>query len=153
MKIIYICLWCMACTLLISDHTLAHGVRGRISSQKALMVESEYDDGEAMGYADVEVYSPMETICFQSGRTDRNGRFVFFPDKKGDWKVIVNDGMGHQLTLKTNVDENLVLIEQGSQAKSVENSRSFSGFQKIIMGLAFIFGTFGVVSLCKGKRN
>jgi hypothetical protein len=117
------------------------------------MVESEYDDGEPMGYADVEVYNPMEKIPFQSGRTDQNGRFLFFPDKKGDWKVIVNDGMGHQLVLKTNIDDNLNLIEQSSQTKAVENSRSFSGFQKIIMGLAFIFGTFGVVSLFKGKKT
>ncbi len=107
-----------------------------------------------MSYAAVEVYSPMGKIPFQSGRTDQNGRFLFFPDKKGEWKVIVNDGIGHQLVLKTNIDDNLILIEQTSnRTKAIENSRSFSGFQKIIMGLALIFGTFGVVSLCKGKKK
>jgi len=152
MKILYSCLCWMACTLLISNSVCAHGVQGRISSQKAIMVESEYDDGEPMSYAAAEVYGPMEKIAFQTGRTDQNGRFLFFPDKRGEWKVIVNDGMGHQLVLKTNVDDNLILIEQSSHTKTVEDSWSFSGFQGVVMGIALIFGIFGLVTLCKGKK-
>ena len=151
MKILYICLCWIACTLLISNSVLAHGVQGRISSQKAIMVESEYDDGEPISYAAVEVYGPMGKIAFQTGRTDQNGRFLFFPDKGGEWKVIVNDGMGHQLVLKTSVDDNRDFIEQNNQTKTVEDSWTFSGFQGVVMGIAVIFGVFGVITLCRSK--
>ena len=117
------------------------------------MLESQYDDGEPMSYAEVEVYGPVEKIVFQSGRTDQNGRFLFLPDKVGEWKIIVNDGMGHQLVLKTNVDDSPDLIEQNSQTGTVEDSQPFSGFQGVVMGIALIFGVFGVVSCCKGKKN
>ena len=151
MRILYICLYWIACIFLISNSALAHGVQGRISSQKAIMVESEYDDGEPMSYAAVEVYGPLGKISFQTGRTDQNGRFLFFPDKEGEWKVIINDGMGHKLVLKTNIDANSDLIKQSSQTKAVKNSRTFSGFQGIVMGIAVIFGIFGVITLCRNK--
>ncbi len=151
MKTLYIWLCWIVCTFLLSNSVLAHGVRGGISSQKAIMVESEYDDGESMSYAAVEVYGPMEKIAFQTGRTDQNGRFLFFPDKGGEWKVIVNDGMGHQLVLKTNFDDTPDLVEQNSQIKTIEDSRTFSGFQGVVMGIAFIFGVFGVITLCRSK--
>ncbi len=98
---------------MLADIGRTHGVRGRIGSETSILVEVEYDDGEPVSYAAVEVLNLKEKIPFQTGRTDRNGRFLFLPDKPGEWKVVVNDEMGHRVALKTTIDKNINLTGKG----------------------------------------
>lgn len=86
----------------------AHGVMETVGSG-GMVVTAQYDTGEAMSYARVNISAPGAGLTFQSGRTDRNGRFCFFPDGAGDWKVIVDDEMGHRLEVMVPVDETLTL--------------------------------------------
>jgi nickel transport protein len=60
-----------------------HGARGEVGSG-GIVVSAEYDTGEPMSYAKVKISAPGAELTFQSGRTDRNGRFCFFPDGPGD---------------------------------------------------------------------
>ncbi len=118
----------------------AHGVRGRIK-KGGIVVKAEYDTGEPMSYAKVEVFSP-DMKLFQSGRTDRNGCFCFFPDRKGRWKVIVDDEIGHRLTVIVPVDEKMNL-EFKEKRESV--------FLKTLIGIFFIFCFFAAFMLLKKK--
>ena len=83
----------------------AHGVEGMVESG-GVVVAARYHGGEPMSYARVTVTAPTSEKPFQSGRTDKNGRFAFCPDTPGPWRVVVDDETGHRLNLTVDVDEN-----------------------------------------------
>ena len=147
-----IVLICVIVSLLaLTKNAFPHGVLGKIIVQKGILVEAEYDDGEPMSYSSTEIFDSEEKLPFQSGRTDRNGRFLFYPDKTGDWKVIVNDGMGHRLALKTHIDKSLVLNTKNNQQTG--ETSNFSRYEKALMGISVIFGISGILFWCMGYRK
>ncbi len=84
-------------TCLCAPRIEAHGTAHRVVRDgTAVTVESFYSDKEPMQYAEVLVFSPSDRkVEYQNGRTDKNGRFAFFPDRQGTWRIEVGDGMGH----------------------------------------------------------
>ncbi|MBW1689401.1 MAG: hypothetical protein JRJ70_01435 [Deltaproteobacteria bacterium] len=129
---------------------MAHGVRGEIASG-GIVVIAEYDTGEPMDYAKVDISAPNSKLPFQSGRTDRNGHFCFFPDSPGDWKVVVNDEMGHRLEVVVPVNEAKEL-KIDKQPSSIVNT-SLSRYGKAIIGICIIFGIFGCLLGWKGYKK
>jgi len=99
----------------------AHGAKGTVRDG-GITVRAVYDTGEPMSYAKVKISAPQAELTFQSGRTDRNGRFCFFPDIAGEWKVIVDDEIGHRLELKVPVTDNWIGKNLGSQAEKPVSS-------------------------------
>lgn len=73
----------------------AHGTGSRVTSDRAVVLDLHYSDGEAMSYADVKVFAPSETVAFLHGRADRLGRAAFVPDRDGEWRVEGRDAEGH----------------------------------------------------------
>jgi nickel transport protein len=142
----------IACILTIADTAWAHGIRGKIISKTGILAEAEYDDGEPMSYASVEVFNLKENLPFQTGRTDRNGRFLFLPDNPGDWRVVVNDEMGHRIVLKTRIDENINLNKNQNQTDKTGYAGFLSRYEKILAGVAIVFGMFGFLFWWKGKK-
>jgi nickel transport protein len=90
-------------------------------------------------------------LTFQSGRTDRNGRFCFFPDAPGDWKVVVDDEMGHRLEVRVPVNEALVL--QANEQRGETGESPLSRYEKALMGICIIFGVSGVLVWWRGKKS
>ena len=127
----------------------AHGVKGTVD-KGGIVVTAEYDTGEPMSYAKVNISAPGAKLPFQSGRTDRNGRFCFFPDTPGEWKVIVDDEMGHRLEVNVPVDETLVWQED--QQPGEEGRRVHSRYEKGLMGISIIFGISGLFFWWRGRR-
>lgn len=108
-------------------------------------IEVNYDDGTPMSYSEVKVYSPEDKETeFQQGFTDKNGRFVFFPDVKGKWKIVVNDGMGHGIA--TNI-----FFEKEMKVKKTDRAH-FSRWQKILIGVSLIFGITGILFYLVTKK-
>ena len=99
----------------------AYGVSGKVDSG-GMVVTAQYDTGEPMSYAKVNISAPGAKLTFQSGRTDRNGRFCFFPDGPGDWKVVVDDEMGHRLEVAVPVDETMALQANQQSGESAVSS-------------------------------
>jgi nickel transport protein len=130
--------------------THAHSVKGTVD-KGGIAVTAKYNSGEAMSYARVKISAPGTGLTFQSGRTDRNGRFCFFPDGAGDWKVIVDDEMGHRLEVMVPVDETLTL--QANQQREVADEISLSRYERALMGISIIFGIFGTILGWKGYKN
>lgn len=128
----------------------AHGVRGVITSENAMHVTAAYDDGEPMSYAQVEIRRDGEKLPFQTGRTDRNGRFAFLLDKAGTWTIIVSDEMGHRLALKTGIDNGLELNSPGDQAT---DAGALSRYEKALMGITIIFGICGFFCWWRGTKD
>ena len=126
----------------------AHGVKGKVGSG-GMVVTAQYDTGEPMSYAKVNISAPGAKLTFQSGRTDRNGRFCFFPDGPGDWKVVVDDEMGHRLEVTVPVDETMAL--QANQQSGESVGSSCDRYQRALMGISIIFGIFGIFFWWKGR--
>ncbi len=89
----------------------AHGAGWQIDqSQSATVYQFGYTDGTAMMFAEVTITGPDGKV-WQKGRTDRAGRFALAtPSQPRDgqtgshWKILVSDGMGHQVTVTHSSD-------------------------------------------------
>jgi nickel transport protein len=128
----------------------AHGVTSKIDTG-GIVVSAMYDTGEAMDYARVTVLAPGANLKFQSGRTDRNGRFCFFPDVSGNWKVVVDDEMGHRLKVTVPVDEAMAL--QANPENGNLKPGSLARWEKAVMGVSIIFGISGILFWLKGRKT
>jgi len=85
-----------------SSNSGAHGVDGWVTESAAMLpaVNFKYSDGSPASYASVKIWSPAsDSLEYQNGRTDKNGRFSFIPDIDGKWRIIMNDGVGHRAEL------------------------------------------------------
>ncbi len=123
---------CLNLVLVFASSPLAHGVRGRFYQGPFLGLEATYSDGTPMSYARTKVFYDREKIPFQTGVTDRNGRFLFAPDRPGRYRVIVEDGEGHRLEME--------LTSQKAAQSPAKNPRNFlilSG--QTLLGLILIF--------------
>jgi len=158
MKFITVPIFYLVLTLFFTHIASAHGVIGAIAEKKALLVTAEYDDGEPMSYGAVEIINLEEKLPFQSGRTDRNGRFLFLPDRAGEWQVTISDGMGHQVIIPAKVNENMAInMEENQMDENQKHGLSHGGslprYERILMGISFIFGIFGFLFWWKGRKN
>lgn len=126
----------------------AHGTEHRvIDPGPAAAVEFTYADGSPMSYAEVLVYSPEnDKIEHQNGRADANGRFVFYPDSPGKWRIQANDGTGH-------LEKAFVEISAGDEDKKVSSAAGDKGGQQAgpgglsriwaaVLGLSIILNIF-----------
>lgn len=128
-----------------------HGTEGFTEKAQGSLVNAGYDDGEPMSYAEVEIIGPVSGTPFQKGRTDRNGRFMFLPDQKGLWQIVIKDGMGHRLVLGWEITDVKGGIKEARPTETA--SRKTSRLQGIIMGMSIIFGLFGIVYGWKARSR
>lgn len=129
-----------------------HGVEGTVEPVEGYCITAMYDDGELMSYAAVEIKAPRAEIVFQTGRTDRNGRFMILPDKPGTWQAAVSDGMGHRLALDfevTTEGDNQPKDQSVAPVSTGKTSRTM----KTIAGLSIIFGLCGFFYGWKARRE
>ncbi|MDY7039094.1 MAG: hypothetical protein SV375_23455 [Thermodesulfobacteriota bacterium] len=140
----------LAVIFLLPPRLYGHGVTGKVDAG-GMVVSTEYDTGEPMSYARVKISAPEGKLTFQSGRTDRNGRFCFFPDAAGDWKVVVDDEMGHRLEVAVPVDENLAL--QATRHTGEAAQRFPSIYERAFMGISIIFGISGMFFWWIGRKK
>ncbi|QTA92552.1 hypothetical protein [Desulfonema magnum] len=136
----------------------AHGTGCRIlSDNKAVTAEFYYSDGEAMSYASILVFGPGDDKTeYQNGRTDRSGRFGFYPDKNGTWRIEANDGMGHKAQAAVEVREEKSAETEAeknfpSSHAELGNKGTLSTLLKSVLGLSLIFNIFFVIFLWKRK--
>jgi nickel transport protein len=114
---------------------MPHGMNHK-QLKGGLGIEAAYLDGSPMAGCDVEIYSPADKESpFQTGVADKHGRFIFFPNQKGTWKLVVDDGMGHRL-------ETTILVDKELNAEA-SASGDLQIWQKILMALCLIFGLTG----------
>ncbi|MCX6591561.1 MAG: hypothetical protein NTZ56_08560 [Acidobacteria bacterium] len=100
----------------------------------AIVVRAAYAGTEPCPFASTEIFSPAGPKAeHQNGRTDRTGRFAFLPDQPGNWRVVVDDELGHRVELTIPVNEAASLAVSGAQPV----------WQKAITGAALILGLMG----------
>ena len=137
-----------ACVLvgLGSNAVPAHDLQHEVGvGEGAISVRLFFSDGNVFSFEACEVYRQGEEIPFQVGRTDALGRLVFIPDRPGTWQVKVFSEDGHGL------DFSLVVGEAGAVEKA--GGSPLEGYSRLIVGVAVIFGVFGLVNLFFGSRK
>lgn len=142
----------IAVLLVLSSPAWCHGTTGYTETADGIRVKAEYDDGEPMSYAEIEITSPDSDIPFQKGRTDRNGVFMFAPDGPGIWQMAISDGMGHRLSLEREITA-LKGKQMDSNGSSQKKSTPVSRKEGVMTGLAVIFGLSGVIYGWKVRRS
>jgi len=143
--------------------TSAHGTDYRVlEAAPVIVAEFFYSDNEPLRYAEVLVFSPEnDTVEYQNGRTDKNGRFAFTPEKPGEWRVKVNDGMGHAVQASINVkpDESEDTGEAaGNRIDALAEKQGPAPGQastiiKIIFGLSLLLNIFLGMHIWKNTHN
>ena len=128
----------------------AHGVSGEVFTG-GTSVNARYSDGTPMSYARVKIAAPDGGPTFQSGRTDRNGRFCFYPDGPGHWVVVVDDEMGHRLEVSVPVGENLAVSTTAADAGGGKSPAP--GWMGAVAGIGVIFGLTGLLMSVKRRRK
>jgi nickel transport protein len=77
--------------------TALHGITVRLSQEGRVVVATcRYDGGIPAAGAQATVFAPGEDTPFLTGTTDPAGLFAFLPGTGGEWRVVVDDGMGHR---------------------------------------------------------
>ena len=132
--------------LFVPGSLLAHGV-DLLVIEGGSGIEARYDSGQPISDAEVEVYSPADPdTIFQAGSTDKNGRFLFFPDSDGEWKIKINDGMGHGGTRS-------IIIKDSEIVVNAEGENPPGRSIKILSGLSVIFGITGILFFFLARRE
>lgn len=139
----------------IPENLFAHGVDYEVKEGKAVVIRAGYDDGEPMSYAEIKIFSPdNKDIEHQNGRTDKNGCFAFLPDQIGEWRVVVNDGMGHGVVTEVEVFAVGESASGGKEAMKIETTaKGWPRWQKLITGVSIIWGLAGLVFYLKAKKR
>ena len=145
------CLFAAVCfiSLAAPKPAAAHGTDYRLlDPELAMVVEFIYDDNQPMRFAEVLVFSPADDeIEHQNGRTDMNGRFAFYPDVSGKWRIQADDGTGHLEQLSIEIAE---AEEDSETQRAVDDRSEASGHQHdnlarlwtIVLGLSLIANLF-----------
>lgn len=124
-----------------SSHDLEHSV----TSGKALVVQLYFADNTKFSYEKYEIYRPGEKIAFQVGRTDHLGRIIFIPDKSGAWRIRAFSEDGHGADFTVDVDAAILI---GKVDRTAHKQ-----YTKIFVGVGYILGIFGVISLFYRRRK
>jgi nickel transport protein len=96
-----------------------------------------------MMYAAVRLFPPSrpETEILR-GAADRNGSFSFAPDEAGEWRVTVEDGMGHKGAIVVYVDE----AGEAAADKAARGGSAGGGgaplFMRVLLGVSLILNIF-----------
>ena len=134
--------------------SFAHGVGYREISLKAVPLEFFYSTGEKMSYCEAKIFSPNDSkFAAQSLRTDEQGRAAFIPDVSGDWRIIVNDGQGHQCEAKINITEDFFKNKNENKIINVNEKNSLEIFIRALLGVSLIFNAALLIFTLRKKND
>ncbi|MDR3356164.1 MAG: DUF4198 domain-containing protein [Spirochaetaceae bacterium] len=115
----------------------------------------KYSTGEPVSFARIKVFPPStieRNVESLVSITDRNGVYCFIPDEDGDWRVDMEDGMGH----KGSITVNAALAQgeaAGPESAGKSDGRAPALFN-IALGLSLLVNIFGIWYLLgKGRRK
>jgi len=135
--------------LLLPQTVPAHGTEGAVC-QGGWVVEAKYIGGEVMSFAKVTVTAPNSDKPFQTGRTDRNGKFAFVPDTPGTWRLVADDEMGHRLTMVVEVSA-ASLAGSNEPPAAAANART-SLASRALFGVGLLMLLAGLAAWWQAKK-
>ncbi len=122
---------------------VSHGVKHEFF-ENARGIRVYYEEGEPFSFAYYKIYSPDGKI-FAEGKTDKMGRILFMPDRKGKWKIEVDDGLGHGFIKVFNIEKQKEHI--------VSQKENFPFYLKLIVGVSLIIGFTGIFFYIMARKK
>lgn len=137
--------WLLAAVLCLARPAAAHDLQYSVTAGQAVVVKLFYVDNKPFSFEGYEIYRQGETLPYQVGRSDGQGRIAFLPDRAGAWrlKAISEDGHGLDFTLRTGA---------AAQVEAAEKP-AYERYGRVIVGVAVILGLFGVLSLYVRRKR
>lgn len=124
----------------------AHGTGYELLAPEFITIKTFYDTGLPMKSATVKVFTPDDyKKPVYELKTDEQGLFSFKPDKTGLWVFQILDQSGHGQRINLEVTP-----EMTAHSK---NQSSLTLTQRILMGLAVLWGFIGTALYFKRKRG
>ena len=102
---------------------LLHGMTVRMTVEgRVVVTTSRYDGGIPVANAQVTVFAPGEDEVYLTGTTDPAGFFAFVPNNPGNWRAVVDDGMGHRREARLEVGTASEQEEHGHDALHADHT-------------------------------
>ena len=117
----------------------AHDLHHEVAEGQAAVVRFFFVDNSPFAYENYELYREGDALPYQTGRTDAHGYLSFIPDSASIWhvKVFSEDGHGASFDITTQSDLTVVYVEKPFVDR----------YGRIVIGVAVLFGLFGLFSL------
>lgn len=134
----------------------AHDLQTRVEEKPPFVVISaSYEGTEAASFIQVTVHPPvsanMKVDAFQTGRTDFDGKFVFLPTVPGDWRVRLDDEMGHRVELVATVTGKRAVESATARPSGEAEGRGLG--ERLLIGLSILFGAVGLLYGWMARRR
>lgn len=124
---------------------LAHDLVKSVAQKEAVIVTLTYPDGEPFSYEPYTLYAPAsDTVPFQKGVTAQNGTVAFYPNTPGIWTLKAASADGHGA---------VVTYEAAPAGEPPADTAGMPYWQRLVTGVALIFGFFGLFVLFKPKKG
>jgi nickel transport protein len=116
----------------------------------------KYSTGEPISFAKIKLFPPStrgKDVESLVTITDRNGIICFVPDESGEWRVDMEDGMGHKgsINVTAALDGPDAAADAGKGAKTPEGRAPL--VFNIALGLSLLANIFGVWFLAGRKKR
>jgi len=110
-----------------------HGVQVGIKEvAPAVIATCTYTGDGPVVDAEVTIYSPADSeTAFQQGRTDLKGVFAFVPEVPGEWKFVVDDGLGHRKEVSIILTESFFEAGEAGRERPEGESAAVGGRTRI----------------------
>jgi nickel transport protein len=130
--------------LALGSALFAHDLLHTVTAKTAVVVTLTYPDGSPYSYEPYTVYAPQSpTVPFQKGVTAQNGTVAFAAETPGTWIVKTASADGH----------GAVIAYEAKAGAVSETPAAMPLWQRMITGVALIFGLFGLFVLFKPKKG
>jgi nickel transport protein len=163
--------------LFYSTLAMAHSIRVDMTLKSpAVTIYAGFSKTKPIANAKVEIYAPEAETHYQTGKTDINGNFAFLPNTFGEWKIKIDDEMGHVRNTSISIPkeffhsddaEHETDINSISKVVQIETEEEIETHHhhshtaiteipllyKAIFGLALIFGITGILYGYKANQK
>ncbi|MBI5331311.1 MAG: hypothetical protein HZB71_11945 [Betaproteobacteria bacterium] len=123
----------------------AHDLHFTVSGNQAVVVRLHYVNNAPFNFERYEVYCQDEEHPYQTGRTDRQGRIAFLPDRAGVWRIKVFSEDGHGLDFNVTTD--------AAARVAASDQPAYERYGRIVVGVALILGLFGILAFALSARR
>ena len=131
--------------VLLAPPAAAHEVVVDVAHREAVILTLAEEDGTPFADEAWGIYLAGEEAPYRSGRTDGDGRIVFVPELAGTWRLLAASAHGHGVDVTFEISE-------GGGVSVGERSR-FDRAPRLLAGLGYVLGAFGILQLVTGRRR
>lgn len=137
--------WLVCALAALAAPALGHDLQYSVTGGQAVVVRLFYVDNKPFSFESYSITREGDALPWQTGRTDRQGRIAFLPDRAATWRIkaVSEDGHGADFSLATD-----------AAARIADSDKpAYERYGRIVAGIALILGLFGALTLFARRKN